>query len=218
MSLCILVTPDDLTGPGPSWCTRPHRCRCAEPGRMPCRRPCRSPQRCGGRRLRARTPISGRPPPRLRQPSRSRHGDRSGTARPLHGIPSGRDLDPFAWTPRRERVSIMGSITRITWMSGRPLIGMSGSLRRPDGGTTSGSESPRHQGEVACPAWVWPAGHRNYLLGNDGADDARAGAGPLSLHRPVNGWSGRRRTSQRAQRCCTRRHQAEPPGALLAVD
>jgi hypothetical protein len=37
----------------------------------------------------------------------------------------------------------MGSITRITWMSGRPLIGMSGSLRRPDGGTVSGAYDRR---------------------------------------------------------------------------
>jgi hypothetical protein len=36
----------------------------------------------------------------------------------------------------------MRSITRITWMSGRPLIGMSGSLRRPDGGTSRG----QHEG------------------------------------------------------------------------
>ena len=100
---------------------------------MPCRRPCRSPQRCGGRRLRARTPISGRPPPRLRQPSRSRHADRSGTARPLHGIPSGRGLDPL----RRHLLAeefILGSNTRITRMGGLPLIGItsrSGRLCRP---------------------------------------------------------------------------------------
>jgi len=127
------VTPDDLTGPGPSWCTPPYRCRCAEQGRMRCWRPYRSPQCCGGRRLRARTPISGRPPPRLRQPSRSRHADRSGTARPLLGIPSGRGLDPLRGHLLAEEF-ILGSNTRITRMGGLPLIGItsrSGRFCRP---------------------------------------------------------------------------------------